>query len=166
MTVDAPTLRSVLRSHASGVAVLTARGSDGRPVGVTLTSFTSISARPALVGFALAGTSNTWALIRDGDWFGVQLLGGRQADVARRFAAPDVDRFAPPTSWHHGPHGVPLLDGCLCWLLCSPYHRVTLGDHHLVVGAVEQVERGVPGDSLVHLYGALQPVTPVTLART
>ena len=166
MTVDVTALRSVLRSHASGVAVLTASGADGQPVGVTVTSFMSISARPALVSFALAGTSNTWAVIKDCDWFGVQLLGGHQSEVAQRFATPGVDRFAPPTSWRPGSHGVPLLDDCLCWLLCCPYHRVKLGDHHLIVGAVEQVERGVPGDSLVHLHGILQPVTPVTLART
>ncbi|MFE7778555.1 flavin reductase family protein [Streptomyces sp. NPDC057445] len=165
MTVDAAALRSVLRAHASGVAVLTASGAAG-PVGVTITSFTSVSARPALVSFLLAGTSNTWHRIADCDRFGVQLLGAHQADVAERFAAPGTDRFAPPTGWHHGPHGVPLLDDCLCWLVCSRYQQVALGDHHLVVGAVEHVRHGTPGDSLVHLHGSLQPVTSPLPART
>lgn len=158
MTVEATTLRSVLRSHASGIAVLTAQGPDG-PAGVTITSFTSLSVRPALVSFALADTSTTWERIKDCGWFGIQILGAHQADVAERFAMPGTDRFAAPTRWHHGPRGVPLLDDCLSWLVCSPHHRVRLGDHHLMVGAVESAETGTVGDSLVHLHGNLLPVT-------
>ncbi|WP_149183696.1 flavin reductase family protein [Streptomyces sp. TRM49041] len=164
MTVEATALRSVLRPHASGVAVLTAHGTAG-PAGVTITSFTSISARPALVSFALADTSSTWAAIKDCDWFGVQLLGAHQSGLAERFAATGADRFAPPTGWHTGPHGVPLLDDCLCWLVCSRHQQVRAGDHHLVVCAVEHVREGVPGDSLVHLHGGLRPVASSTPAR-
>ncbi|WP_338675179.1 flavin reductase family protein [Streptomyces sp. SCSIO 30461] len=165
MTVDASALRSVLRSHASGVAVLTASGANG-PVGVTVTSLNSVSATPALISVSLAEVSNTLAQIKDCDRFGVQLLGAHQADVAQRFAMSGIDRFAPPTGWHHGAHGVPLLDDCLSWLVCSRYHQVRLGDHHLLVGAVDHVERGMPGASLVHLHGNLQPVTALTPART
>ncbi|MFG2528931.1 flavin reductase family protein [Streptomyces sp. NPDC048516] len=164
MTVEAVVLRSVLRAHASGVAVVTAHGSAG-PAGVTITSFTSLSARPALVSFALADTSSSWNLIEECDWFGVQLLGAHQSEVAERFASRGIDRFAPPTRWRVGPHGVPLLDNCLCWMVCSWHHHIRVGDHHLVVGAVEYAQEGVPGDSLVHLHGALCPVTSHTPER-
>ena len=163
MTVEGVELRSLLRAHASGVAVLTAEGAAG-PAGVTITSFTSISAQPALISFALAETSSTWTQIKDGKWFGVQLLGADQEGLARRFATPGVDRFAPPTSWRRGPQGVPLLDDCLCWLVCSRHRRLRLGDHHLVVGAVEHVEQGAPGDNLLHLHGRLQ--APLSTAST
>lgn len=164
MTVEAATLRSALRVHASGVAVLTAHGCAG-PTGVTITSFTSISARPALVAFSLADTSSTWDQIKDCHWFGVQLLGAHQFEVAQRFATTGAHRFAPPTSWHTGPHGVPLLDDCLSWLVCSRYHQLRLGDHQLVVGAVEYAQEGMPGDSLVHLNRRLRPVTSTTAER-
>ncbi|GAA3031744.1 flavin reductase family protein [Kitasatospora albolonga] len=163
--VDSTALRSVLRSHAAGVAVLTAAGPDGRPAGVTVTSFSSLSASPALVSVSLAETSGTWQLIKDCDWFGIQLLGAHQAELAMRFATPGADRFAAPTAWRRGPHGVPLLDDCLAWLVCSPYHQVKLGDHHLLAGAVEQVEHGLPGESLVHVHGALRPVLTATPSR-
>ncbi|MER5639931.1 flavin reductase family protein [Kitasatospora sp. NPDC002227] len=164
-TVDAAALRSALRPHAAGVAVLTAAAPDGRPVGVTVTSFTSISAAPALISVSLAETSSTWQLVKDCDRFAVQLLGAHQAELAMRFATPGVDRFAEPTAWRRGPHGVPLLDDCLSWLVCSAHRQVELGDHHLLVGAVEQVGHGRPGDSLVHVHGSLQPVPSATLAR-
>ncbi|MFJ9739173.1 flavin reductase family protein [Streptomyces sp. NPDC101166] len=173
MTVEGTTLRAALRPYASGVAVLTAMTPAG-PAGVTITSLTSLSAEPALVSFALADTSSTWARVKDCRWFGVHVLAGDQADLAARFAARGVDRFAPPTRWHTGPHGVPLLDDCLSWLVCSRHDRIRLGDHHLIVGAVnhavtggrEEAERpGGPwtGDSLIHLHGALQPVASVAL---
>lgn len=164
MTVEPTALRSVLRAQASGVAVLTAQGPTG-PAGVTITSFSSLSARPALVSFALAETSSTWPLIRDSDWFGLQLLGAHQAELAERFATKGADRFAPPTDWHRGPHGVPLLDDCLGWLVCARHQQVRFGDHHLVVATVEHVREGVPGDSLVHLHGRLRPVTSTTASR-
>ncbi|MFF7635726.1 flavin reductase family protein [Kitasatospora sp. NPDC008050] len=157
MTVRGSDLRQVLRSHAAGVAVLTALGPDG-PTGVTITSFTSISAEPALVSFALAETSSTWARLRDCEWFGIQVLSADQSELAERFASRGTDRFAPPTRWSAGPRGVPLLADCLAWLVCSRHAQFQLGDHHLVVGAVEYALAGDPGAGLVHLQGALRPV--------
>ncbi|BBC32365.1 hypothetical protein SGFS_036590 [Streptomyces graminofaciens] len=162
MTIDGTALRTALRPYASGVAVLTATDSAG-PVGVTITSLTSISTEPALVSFALADTSSTWARIKDSRWFGIHILAGDQMELAGRFATRGVDRFAPPTRWHIGPHGVPLLDDCLSWLVCSRYDRIRLGDHHLVVAAVDHAQTGAEGDSLIHLHGALHPVAPIVL---
>jgi len=163
VTVDGQEMRSVLRAHAAGVAVLTAADEDG-PTGVTVTSLASVSTGPALVSVMLADTSTTWARVKDCQAFGVQLLGAHQSELARRFAQSG-DRFASPTAWRYGPHGVPLLDDCLSWLVCSPYRRTRLGDHHLLVGAVEWVCHGSSGDSLVHLHGGLRPVTVPTPAR-
>lgn len=164
MTVTATDLRSALRAHASGVAVVTAVDAIG-PAGVTITSLTSVSSRPALVSFALAETSSTWQRIKDCQWFGVQLLGAHQSAVAELFASPGADRFAPPTRWRTGPHGVPLLDDCLCWLICSPHHQIRLGDHQLVVCSVDEVLQGTPGDSLVHLHSRLRAVAPTDSVR-
>ncbi|MEV5377411.1 flavin reductase family protein [Streptomyces nondiastaticus] len=164
MTVDAATLRSVLRAHASGVAVVTAPTPAG-PAGMTITSFTSLSAEPALVSFAFADSSSTWARIKDARWFGVHVLGAGQTDLAERFAARGTDRFAPPTRWTGGPHDVPLLEGCRARLVCSRRDVIRAGDHHLVVAAVEHAEPGEPGDGLVHLRGALRAVASTAPAR-
>ncbi|MFG2196045.1 flavin reductase family protein [Streptomyces sp. NPDC048639] len=164
MTVDGTVLRTVLRSYASGVAVLTAATPTG-PAGVTITSFTSISADPALVSFALADSSSTWARLQGSLWFGLHILGADQTETAERFAGRGVDRFAPPTRWSTGPHGVPLLDGCLARLVGFRYGQVRLGDHHLVICSVEHAETGAPGDSLVHLHGALLPAGSPSPAR-
>jgi flavin reductase (DIM6/NTAB) family NADH-FMN oxidoreductase RutF len=177
MTVGGTVLRSVLRSHASGVVVLTAQGSAGpsrsatdetpdssaptAPTGVTITSFTAISAEPALVSLALADTSSTWHRIKHTEWFGIQVLRASQHRIAERFATAGVARFAD-VRWHIGPQGVPLLDDCLSWLVCRRYKYVRLGDHHMLVGAVHHALAGAPGDGLIHVHGALQAVRSIS----
>lgn len=42
-------------------------------------------------------------------------------------------RFAAPTRWHIGPHGVPIVDGALAVLVCRVAERVTAGDHTIVL---------------------------------
>lgn len=127
--------RRALGEHAAGVVVVTA-ASEGAPVGVTATSFTSVSLEPPLVSFYIDGRSGTWPVIRDAGAFAVNTLAEGQRDLAARFAAKGVDRFAPPTRWHVGPEGLPLIDGVTAHILCRTHDLLAVGDHWLVVGRV------------------------------
>ncbi|MFE9245974.1 flavin reductase family protein [Nocardiopsis sp. NPDC006938] len=124
-----------MRHHPAGVVVITA-DVGGRPVGLTATSFTSVSLHPPLVSFYVADSSTTWPTLRRAGVFGVQLLGAGQEDVATRFASRGADRFAPPTVWSPGPDGVPLLDGAVAHLVCARHDARMVGDHWLVIGEV------------------------------
>ena len=156
-TVDPMVLRRTLQAHAAGVCVVTTAGPDG-PVGITATSFTPVSLDPPLVSFCLGRQSSTWPAFRTAEWFGVHVLGAHQQDVAERFAMKGIDRFAPPTRWAPGPHGVPLLDGTLAHLVCSRHAVLPIGDHYLVLGTVVAAQRGDDGPGLVHRHGRLQAV--------
>lgn len=144
--VDADGFRRALGRHAAGVVVVTGPG----PVGLTATSFTSVSLDPPLVSFCVGRESTTWAELRDSPSFAVNILATGQVDVASRFAVRGADRFAPPTSWHPGPGGVPILDGTAAHLLCEPYDVIAMGDHWLVVGLV--VGTGLGSEHLPLLY--------------
>src|SRR5207302_8363419 len=111
MTVDPDLFRTLLRHQASTVTVVTAPGTP--PAGFTATSFTSVSLEPPLVSFCLNRSASSWPAVARADHVAVHLLAQGQQDLARRFATSGVDRFAPPTAWRAGPHGVPLLDGTL-----------------------------------------------------
>src|SRR5690606_20085074 len=99
--MGADRFRSLLSQHAAGVVIVTADVS-GEPVGLTATSFTSVSLSPPLVAFYIADSSRTWPRLRKAGVFAVHLLGEEQRDLAVRFAAKDTDRFAPPTVWSRG----------------------------------------------------------------
>ncbi len=144
--VGSEEFRRALAVHAAGVVVVTALP-EGEPVGLTATSFSSVSLSPPLVSFYVAQSSSTWPRLRRAGDFAVNVLASDQADVASRFAKKGADRFAHPTRWTAGPDGVPLLDDVSAHLICRTHHTVEVGDHILVVGLVTAttvVEAGRP----------------------
>ncbi|CAM3874805.1 hypothetical protein GCM10009799_29320 [Nocardiopsis rhodophaea] len=133
--VDADAFRRLMAHHAAGVVIVTADVS-GRPVGLTATSFTSVSMSPPLVAFYIADSSTTWPELRKARFFAVHLLAEDQWDLAARFSTRGIDRFAPPTAWSRGAENVPLLDGTAVHLVCRRYDTRLIGDHWLMVGEV------------------------------
>ncbi|WP_214111201.1 flavin reductase family protein [Acrocarpospora catenulata] len=132
--VGAEEFRQALGAHAAGVVVVTARP-GGVPVGLTATSFTSVSLSPPLVSFYVDQTSTTWPALSQAEHFAVNVLAGHQSELASRFARKGVDRFAD-TEWSPGPGEVPLLAGVARHLVCRAHHTAEVGDHILVVGLV------------------------------
>ncbi|WP_415952979.1 flavin reductase family protein [Streptomyces sp. KLOTTS4A1] len=145
-------LRSVFRRHAAGVAVVTAQGE--RPVGFTATSLTSASAEPPLISFVVGTGSSSWPVIDRVEHIGVHILGEHQRELAARFARSGADRFAPPTVWHEGPGGVPVLDGVLAWLGCRIIARVPAGDHRLIVAQAVAGDASGEGSPLLYHGGS------------
>lgn len=137
--IDSDRFRRALAQHAAGVVVVTAL-SEGVPVGLTATSFSSVSLEPPLVSFYVDRSSTTWPWLRLADHFAVNVLAGDQAGLATRFARKGIDRFGEPTRWRAGPYGAPLLEDVSAHLICLPHTTVDIGDHTLVVGQVTGAE--------------------------
>ncbi|MDT0469414.1 flavin reductase family protein [Streptomyces gibsoniae] len=145
-------LRAVFRRHAAGVAVITARGDDG-PVGFTATSLASVSAEPPLVSFGIGLGASSWPAVSRAGHVGVHVLGEHQEVLAGTFARSGADRFGAPTGWREGPHGVPVLDDVLAWLVCRVVARVPAGDHRLVVAEVVHGDPSGTGRPLLYHQG-------------
>ncbi|RKE23684.1 flavin reductase family protein [Streptomyces sp. TLI_171] len=147
-------LRRTLRRHAAGVVVITAPG----PVGLTVTSFTSVSLDPALVSFYLSTTASTAPALRAAEAFTVHVLHRGQEELARAFARSGVDRFAG-VPWTTGPHGTPLLAGVTARLTARQVGLHPVGDHLLVVGEVVAADAD-GGEPLVHHDGGFGGFAP------
>lgn len=137
--VDPATMRRVLGHHPTGVVAVTARH-DGEPVGMIVESFTSVSLRPALVGFFPDAASPAWTRIRAAGAFCANVLGEEHREVCRLFEAGDADPFAA-LGWEPGETGSPILDDSACWIDCRLDAVVETGDHFLALGRV--VDLGV-----------------------
>jgi flavin reductase (DIM6/NTAB) family NADH-FMN oxidoreductase RutF len=148
---DGSVFRSVFRRHAAGVAVITSAGA--KPVGFTATSLTSVAAEPPLLSFGISTGSSSWPTLAEAAHVGVHILGEHQEELAAIFARRGVDRFAPPTSWRSGPHGVPLLDAVSAWLVCRIVARVSAGDHRIVVAEAVAGDPEGPGRPLLYHEG-------------
>ncbi|MFD7299047.1 flavin reductase family protein [Streptomyces sp. NPDC059897] len=145
-------VRSALRRHAKGVAVVTVGGE--RPAGFCVTSLASLSLDPPLLSFTVGLRSGSWEAVRGATWVLVQLLAAGQEEVARVFAGPRHARFGPRTSWHRDPLGLPALDGVLARFVLAPVSMRPVGDHALVIGLVVRAGRVAEAGPLVHHDGA------------
>lgn len=133
---------------ASGVAVVTARRSDGHPCGLVATSVSAFSATPPSVLVSVAHTSRCHAALIDGDAFGVHVLSAEQEALAHRFAGLGDDKFAG-IEWDWDDR-VPRLTGTLSYLRCERSALFELYDHSLLVGDVAGGDLG-GGDPLVYM---------------
>ena len=95
--IDGREFRRVLGQFPTGVTVVTAATDEG-PAGMAIGSFTSVSLDPPLVMFCPARDSLSWASIRTGGSFCVNVLGEDQKSVCDTFASSDDDKFAAVTT--------------------------------------------------------------------
>jgi 3-hydroxy-9,10-secoandrosta-1,3,5(10)-triene-9,17-dione monooxygenase reductase component len=141
--------RRVLGHFPTGVVAVTAY--DDEPVGVAIGSFSSISLQPALVGFFIDRDSTTFPRIQRAGSFAVNVLAHDQSQVCALFGTKSADRFAE-VSWTAGRAGAPLLDEALAWIECDIADMTTIGDHHLVIGAVRSLS-AADGRAPLIFYG-------------
>ena len=150
-TIEPRVFRDVLGCYPTGVSVVTSRH-EGVRVGMAVGSFTSISLDPPLVGFFPGKGSRSWRRIEQSGRFCVNVLAGHQVDLCRHFASKVEDKFAE-LSHSESPSGLPLIDDAVAWIDCRIQDVIEIGDHYLVVGAVEAMQRSDSQQPLVFLRG-------------
>ncbi len=139
---DAAFFKRALSQFATGVTIITARsgsGNSGGPafVGVTASSFNSVSLTPPLVLWSLAIKANSLPMFRDGSHYVINVLAASQIELCKRFATLHGDRFAG-VGYQLSQNGLPVLDDALAWFECHNRSRYDEGDHVIFVGEVER----------------------------
>ncbi|RZL81385.1 MAG: flavin reductase [Rhodococcus sp. (in: high G+C Gram-positive bacteria)] len=154
---DPRDLRRALGQYATGVTVITARAPDGRKVGVTANSFTSVSMDPPLVSWCPASKAPSLPDLTAATHFAVNVLAANQHDLSRQFSTPAEDKFAGVATTE-GIAGVPLIDDAIAHFQCRTVQRVEAGDHIIFLGEIEQYDAD-PGEPLVFHSGSYRLVT-------
>src|ERR1700754_4229351 len=134
---DPTAVSAALGRFATGVTVITTRAESGQLIGITASSFNSVSLDPPLVLWSLATKSASMPVFRANSHYVVNVLASSQLDLCRRFATVKGDRFAG-VSHAAGDTGMPVLDGALAWFECHNRSRYDEGDHVIFVGEVER----------------------------
>lgn len=144
---DSLHFRTALGRFPTGVTIVTACNPEGLPLGLTVSSFNSVSLDPPLVLWSLALSSSALSIFRTTSRYAIHVLEAGQAGLARLFARRDAtDRFAH-VEWHRSSHGVPLLSsGFAARFECFNRSQYEEGDHLILVGQVERCEytQGMP----------------------
>lgn len=127
--------RQIMRNWGTGVTIVTTSGKDGKPYGVTVNSFTSVSLDPVLVLVCLDNRLSCLQAFRDSTKFGVSILSESQEDLSRLFTRKDTVR--PSEIYFEGKMGIPLLRKSLATLECETVATYPGGDHLIFLGQVE-----------------------------
>lgn len=135
--LDPRELRRAFGRFGTGVTVVTTRTPEGRRLGVTASSFNTVSLAPPIVLWSLAERSPSLAGFRAAGRFVVNVLALEQLELAQRFARPAADRFAG-IECGAGLHGQPVLAGCAASIECRIVGDQHVGDHILFLGEVER----------------------------
>ncbi|QDB79798.1 flavin reductase family protein [Georgenia wutianyii] len=157
-SVGAEEFKAVFRNHPAGVAVVTCATPAG-PAGFTATSVISVAVHPAMLAFSVAAGSMARRILDTAASVVVNFLAADQAEVARRFAARGVDRFA---GLDHCtlPTGEPVLPGTTAWIRGVVEHRVPVGDSLLLTVRAVLAHRDVAAEPLVYLDRAFPELAP------
>jgi 3-hydroxy-9,10-secoandrosta-1,3,5(10)-triene-9,17-dione monooxygenase reductase component len=159
---DPQWFRTVLGHYPTGVCVVSAVGSDGVPIGMTVGSFSSASLSPPLVSFLPDRSSSTWPKIAAVRRFCVNVLAHDQEAVCRRFASKAPDKFAG-LAHSLSAAGMPILDGVVAWIDCDLHATYEAGDHLIVLGHVHSMAVTRPVAPLLFFrggYGQFSPFEP------
>jgi flavin reductase (DIM6/NTAB) family NADH-FMN oxidoreductase RutF len=156
MAVDDAEFKQALSHFASGVTVVTTEH-DGKPYGMTVASFASLSLHPPLVLICIEKAVKTHDAIVAAGKFGVSILTKSQAEVSNRFASKSEDKFSG-LGVVTGSNGIPLIAGALTTLECTVTQQLPGGDHSIFVGEVVATTAG-EGDPLVYYRSAYRDIT-------
>jgi flavin reductase (DIM6/NTAB) family NADH-FMN oxidoreductase RutF len=150
---DPRTLRDALGCFATGVTVVTCVDDEGRPAGLTVNSFTSVSLDPPLLLVCLHKLAASTGALTSAPHFAINVLHTGQQPASITFSTRVEDRFGC-TPWSTGEAGAPILKESLCVFECERFGLHDGGDHHILVGQVVKASFDASLDPLLFFRGS------------
>ena len=134
--IDKTQFRQAIGNFPTGVTVLTTE-CDGRLVGMTASSVTSLSLEPILLLACVKNTLPSHQAIQRRGRFAVNILAEGTEELALRFARPIPNKFEGVAFYISD--GLPILESTVADFGCRLDAAYPGGDHSIFVGAVEQM---------------------------
>ncbi|MDF1668330.1 MAG: flavin reductase family protein [Roseovarius sp.] len=119
-------LREALGCFATGVAIVTGVHPETGPVGLTISSFNSLSLDPPLILWSLSRGSGSLSAFAEGRSFVVNILSEAQHATCLQFARSGTDKFRD-VSVTPGLSSVPMIDGSVAQLQCTVEQSIPEG---------------------------------------
>ncbi len=138
VSLDPQALRHAFGSFVSGITVVTCAEAGQQPVGVTVSSFCSLSLDPPMVLWCLARDARSTSAFLKADSFAVHVLAHNQWNLAEKFATRGGDKFSL-VDWSMSDDGVPLIENCASRFECQRADAFEGGDHLIVTGEIRHL---------------------------
>jgi flavin reductase (DIM6/NTAB) family NADH-FMN oxidoreductase RutF len=136
--IEADIFKAIMAAAPGPATVVTAKGADGLPQGLTVSAVCSVSLDPPLALACLDLGSNTLAAVRETGEYTINYLAHGCEDVALHYATKSDAKFEGRawTEPRGGVGGPVLLEHVAAYAACRVEQVVDAGDHVIVVGAV------------------------------
>ena len=133
--MDTKDFRNALGQFPTGVTVITTNTLDNEPIGVTASSFNSVSVDPPLVLWSVAKNAYSAEIFQKAEHFAVNILEKTQTDISNTCARQGEDKFAN-INCNEGLGKSPIIVGAAAHFECKTWSIYEGGDHYIVVGEV------------------------------
>lgn len=163
--MDPRDFRKVMGSFATGVAVATASLPDGRRVGLTINSFTSVSLDPPLVLFCLVRSSVAAPIFLQAAGFSINILTQEQEALSRAFAVPGQggERWQA-VEVTPGRSGGLLISPTLAQVDCQRHAVHEAGDHYIILGRVLGLQADMEQKPLLYWRSGYREIIYATVS--
>jgi len=156
------TFRKSLGEFATGVAVITAQGTGDELIGMTMSSFNSVSIDPPLVLFSVDRRAHSLHAMQAAKGFAVNVLAREQEAISNKFARALSDKWAE-VKRSVGHAQAPLITGALAHFECEPYANHDGGDHVIfVVRVLRHAVRAGNAAPLIFFRGRYRDIVDET----
>lgn len=160
-SIDPRAFRDAMGCFASAVTVVSTTTEQGRPVGVTVNSFNSVSLDPPLILFCLGREATNYDHFMAAERFAVNILRWDQDKISSGFAA-DGANFFQTLEPEMSDLGNPLVPNALAVFDCKIEAVHDGGDHVILIGRVSELRHDPDGDPLLYYRGRYGAVCPRT----
>ncbi len=150
---DADFFRSALGRFATGVTIITTEShTDQSPVGLTISSFNSVSLEPPLVLWSLSKAASSLRHFQQAERYVIHILAASQLHLAKRFASGPQDKRFEGLPLTRAPGGTLMLNDpeCAAWFECHNMKHHEAGDHLIFIGQVERCQRNFAQPLVYH----------------
>lgn len=143
-------LKKAAGGFATGVTIITSKEADGSIVGMTASSFVSVSFDPPLVSFFVDNNATFVKRLQTGATFGISILSSDQQKGSNHFAGyPDPEHQIVLEE----SEGFPLIQDPLAWYIAKAIQIIPTGDHHMALCSVEKLGRNDKKSPLLYFSG-------------
>ena len=146
-------LRNVLSKFATGVTIVSTIDDDGKPFGMTVNSFTSVSLEPPLVLWNIGINQPSYDIFLNAKGYSVSILSKDQRDICNLFSS-SVDNKFNNIDFVLSDNGFPIIQKSLAWFDCLKWNNYPGGDHQILVGEVINFQAN-ENDPLIFWNGSL-----------
>ena len=146
-------LRNVLSKFATGVTVVSTIDCDGKPIGMTANSFTSVPLDPPLVLWSIGINQPSYDAFLKAKGYSVSILSKDQKDICDLFSSPIENKFSD-IDYTLTDNGFPIIQKSLAWFDCLKWNNYPGGDHQILVGEIKNFYAD-ENDPLIFWNGSL-----------